>query len=213
MLLRALLALGLVVTLTGCGDDSSGSGIAHDDGAVVREAPTDVTTPEGPRSLEEDFLVVEGVWWLGTDYPRLTSPSGNRLLWSGGRSGLWISVPGLYGLWPVRLDVRRTEPRVPRWCEDVVEAPYEHHGDELRMGSFETTSDPLPLAAGSYRVRLCATGLDAAATEEEFDGEEYHVYSSRHLIQVWPAPAAPERVLREGSRWARDSRISSTSSR
>jgi hypothetical protein len=200
--LPSVVLVALLLTLSGCGEDLPP--VEHDDGAVVSEAPAPparTRAPVDPTVLEKDFVVEEGVWYLSDGrFPRITD--GHGLLHPGGSRGLWVTVPGLYGRWPVRLEVLPAEPRVARWCEDVVEAPYANRAEGISMGSFETWSRTLPLAPGSYRVRLCARGLDAAATEPEFDGSRYHVYSSRHLIQVWPAPPAPVEVVRTGSRFA-----------
>lgn len=205
VLLRAL----CVLLLAACAGDVEGPSAAHDDGAVVRELPAGTSPASSappapvPAVLEKDFLVEEGVWYLSDgDLPRIVEPEGNGLLYPGGRQGLWVSVPGLYGRWPVRLEVRGARPRVADWCEDVVEVPYAHTGSDIEMGSFESWSRSLALPPGDYRVRLCATGLDSAAQEPEFDGRRYHVYSSRHLIQLWPAAPEAEAVLRAGSRWA-----------
>jgi hypothetical protein len=40
------------------------------------------------------------------------------------------------------------------------------------------------------------------AVEDEFDGDDYRLYSSRHLFQLWPAPSAPDEVPRTTSEFA-----------
>ena len=63
----------------------------------------------------------------------------------------------------------------------------------------------MPLEPGTYRVRYCAAGLDATVAEtdeDEFDGDDYRLYSSRHLFQLWPAPRTPDEVLRTTSEFA-----------
>jgi hypothetical protein len=99
----------------------------------------------------------------------------------------------------------RLEVRVPGWCEDAVEVSYTHPTSHLSMGSFESWTDPLPLEPGTYRIRYCASGLDATVAEtaeDEFDGDDYRLYSSRHLFQLWPAASAPDQVLRTTSQFA-----------
>lgn len=55
-------------------------------------------------------------------------------------------------------------------------------------------SGALPLPAGSYRLRVSARGRDAGKAGE-FSEEVVDSY----LLQLWPAPAAPDAVLRVGS--------------
>jgi hypothetical protein len=48
----------------------------------------------------------------------------------------------------------------------------------------------LPAGAGSYRVRVCVRGRDAG--EDRGPGDPPEV----HLVQIWPAPAAAEALLK-----------------
>ena len=73
------------------------------------------------------------------------------------------------------------------------------------MWSFETWAEPWDIPAGSYRVRYCVTGLDTVAeetAEDEFEGDDYRLYSGRQLLQLWPATSAADEVIRVGSQWA-----------
>lgn len=55
---------------------------------------------------------------------------------------------------------------------------------------------PLDLEPGSYRVRYCARGMDAARdAESNYDGHVIDVY----LLQIWPGPAEPDRIIRQTS--------------
>jgi len=57
----------------------------------------------------------------------------------------------------------------------------------------------LPSGAGSYRVRVHVRGRDAGEDRGPDDPAE------EHLVQIWPAPAAPEALLKAtdqvGSMW------------
>lgn len=206
-IVRVLVAVLVAVLVVGL----LASGCSGSDGS-------DPAPPESPsqhpadtieaRSVlyDDDFLVEEGVWWLGVGYPPVPTVlpgTSNGLLGVVGPVGMWVSGPGLYGKYRVRIESAPTRPPVPRWCEDVVEVAYPHRVDGIWMGSFETQTRRLPLPPDNYRVRYCAEGLDRAATEPEFDGNRYHVYSSRHLFQLWPAPLRPDAVVRAGSDFAR----------
>jgi hypothetical protein len=52
---------------------------------------------------------------------------------------------------------------------------------------------PLSIKPGDYRVRYHAYGMDRADEDPTVD---------RYLLQLWPAPPAPDRVLRETSKHA-----------
>ena len=112
-----------------------------------------------------------------------------------------IHHPGLYGKFRTRVEIFEARPDVPGWCEDVVEVSLSTRGG-LAMGSFEYFEEPWDVTAGDYRVRLCVTGSDQAETEDEFDGDDYHTYTGRHLLQLWPAAPAPDEVVKVGSRFA-----------
>jgi hypothetical protein len=61
------------------------------------------------------------------------------------------------------------------------------------------TSGPLPeLASGTYRLRVSARGRDAGA-EGEFEGAVVDEY----VVEIWPASAAPDAIVRVGSENAR----------
>ena len=69
---------------------------------------------------------------------------------------------------------------------------------ELHLAAFDSWI-PLPAlpAPGTYRVRCSASGLDAAhQADPRLPGDPV---VDRYLLQLWPAPQAPEAVMREGS--------------
>jgi hypothetical protein len=129
----------------------------------------------------------------------------NGLVGAGAKDGIWVMGPALYGKYNVRIAAYDHRPRIPAWCEDVVEVSYEHSTDVLTMGSFETFTDDMRVPAGTYRIRYCAAGQDVAAeetAEDEFDGDDYRLYSSRHLFQLWAGPAADDAIIRTTSEFA-----------
>lgn len=215
---RGLLLLGvLLATTAACGEEQRP--ITIDDGAsapVSSRPPATSSSPVAPATLpshpvtlyDKPFSVDEGLWDIGfldaeVPFPRIFPGRTNGLLGADRRTSLVVSTPGLYGRYPTRIELHPTRPRVPSACEDVVEVPYEQVGDEVRMASFDTSTRSMVVPAGSYRVRLCVTGLDIAAQEDEFTGDDYTVYSSHYLFQLWPAAVAPARIVRTGSDWAR----------
>lgn len=208
--------LGAVVGgLSGCGDDpgrvrpSTGSRPgAGDPGA--EPLPASPAATSGVRVLYDGaWLVEEGQWWLGSAeayFDRGDIPTFRRILESVNPGSVSITIPAADGRYRTRVELREVSPAVADWCEDVAESSLEVPVGVhvVTMGSFETSEDlPVP-RAGWYRVRYCTEEQDRAAAEDAFVREGHTTtYTGRHLIQLWPAPRAGDRVLGEGSQWAR----------
>ncbi|MBB3157664.1 hypothetical protein FHS07_001348 [Microbacterium proteolyticum] len=92
------------------------------------------------------------------------------------------------GYLPFRIELHGSEPAVdPRW-EEVVEVSFTTRSDEAFLtGLMGGTSFPFPLLRGDYRVRYCAQAFGEAKHSDEA-GDSY-------LMQFWPAPPAPSRIL------------------
>ncbi|KRF14027.1 hypothetical protein ASG90_14670 [Nocardioides sp. Soil797] len=180
-------------------------------------ASDDTTAAARPVSdqrvlFDAPWVVEEGVWYIGPaeDGPDFEVPHDPRayvtgLLDTADPRYLVVHGPTLYGKYRVRLELHADRPSVPNWCEDIVEVPLKVEGRTLGMGSFETFAKPLTVPVGEYRVRYCVTGLDTAAqetAEDEFEGDDYKLYTGRHLFQFWQAPHQPAEVVRIGSNFA-----------
>lgn len=169
--------------------------------------------PAGPKPLfNGSWLVEEGVWWITTahssfpDFEDAFRGQRNGLLGAQERGTLWFFLPALYGKYRARVELLDEAPPLGRRFKDVVEVSYRARGP-LSMGSFETFGKPMPVPAGTYRVRLSATDLDRVAVETDRGefvarGLRYKTYSGLILLQFWPGPAAADEVLREGTRFA-----------
>jgi len=99
-----------------------------------------------------------------------------------------------WGAVPLRVDVHDAPPPVdPAW-QDVVEASLVTTTTALALHSFDHAVDlpPLPVA-GSYRVRYSAQGMDDAHDMTRAAAEPV---VDRYLLELWPAPPAPDAVLR-----------------
>ncbi|TCC16213.1 hypothetical protein [Kribbella speibonae] len=80
--------------------------------------------------------------------------------------------------------------------EEIVEASFRPLGETFLTG-FDSGYWPLELELVDYRARYCGWGMDAghqAAPPE--DGEPP---VDRYLLQLWPAPPEPDRVIRQTS--------------
>lgn len=209
-----LIALAVAASLCGCGDDARGarpsSGSRPGGGASYPPAvPALPAATNGVRALYDGaWLVEEGQWWLGSAeayFDRGDVPTFHRMLESVNSGSVSITIPAADGRYRTRVELRDVAPAVAPWCEDAAEASLEVPLGRraVTMGSLETFQDlPVP-KAGWYRVRYCTEEQDRAADEDAFVGEDAATYTGRHLIQVWPAPQAPDRLLRAGSDWVR----------
>ena len=95
------------------------------------------------------------------------------------------------GYVPLRIERHEAEPPPePNWTE-VVEASFTSVEDELAI-------DPnraIRWSEGFFRVRMCAVHYHHEFDEEADEPE-------RFLMQFWPAPPAPDRIVRQTSRYA-----------
>lgn len=85
-------------------------------------------------------------------------------------------------------------PLDPAW-EEVVEVSF--HPDSARSALMEWAGSAmweLGLDEVDYRVRYCAHGMDQAREKDtRTDGPQL----DRYLLQFWPAPTGPDRVLKQ----------------
>jgi hypothetical protein len=85
--------------------------------------------------------------------------------------------------------------------EDVIEASFLPATARVALVQWAgAASWPLPLASIDYRVRYSATGMDRARERDTLRAGEPLL--DRYLLQLWPAPLAPDAVIRETSRCA-----------
>ncbi|ARQ70748.1 hypothetical protein [Streptomyces marincola] len=83
--------------------------------------------------------------------------------------------------------------------EDIVEVSFLPATDDVVLMELEGRRDlpPLALDEVSHRVRYCGTGMDAAhRLDMRLDGQPQ---TDRYLLQFWPAPPAPDRVVKQTS--------------
>ncbi|WP_133411978.1 hypothetical protein [Vallicoccus soli] len=110
-------------------------------------------------------------------------------------------VTGLHsGPVPLRIEAHDEEPPDDGGWEDVVEVSYAPVQADVALVTFQDWEGfTLPGTQG-LRVRWCASGMDTAQEQDtRLEGEPA---PDRYLLQLWPAPPAPDAVLRVGSRAA-----------
>ena len=116
--------------------------------------------------------------------------------------GLLQMSTGLHtGMVPVRVELLDVEPAVDEAWEEVVEASFTTTVATLQLAEFQDAQELPPLPAeGTFRARYSAIGMDAASRADTRMDDEPAL--DRYLLQLWPAPAAPDRVLRQTSKTA-----------
>ncbi|WIX97890.1 hypothetical protein QRX60_27830 [Amycolatopsis mongoliensis] len=82
-------------------------------------------------------------------------------------------------------------------AEDVVEASFRAEGRAMLVTWGGEDWWDLELAPGDYRVRYSGTGMDAGREQDTRVGGEPE--RDRYLLQFWPAPPAPDAVVRQSS--------------
>ncbi|ALE81368.1 hypothetical protein WY02_26725 [Pseudonocardia sp. AL041005-10] len=116
--------------------------------------------------------------------------------------GQLVLITGLHtGNVPVTVELHDTAPPVPD-APDVVEVSFPiTRGPVGLFSGFVDDHADLGLPPGFYRVRYSADGMDAArAMDCRIDDASA---LDDYLLQFWPAPAEPDRVVRTGSEIAR----------
>ncbi|WP_018683566.1 hypothetical protein [Actinokineospora enzanensis] len=94
------------------------------------------------------------------------------------------------------IEAHETEPSVGDEWEEVVEASFLPAGPVMLVAWAGERSWPLDLESVSYRVRYCGRGLDEDSWP---DLDEEPRVVEHYLLQFWPAPPEPDRIVRESS--------------
>ena len=165
---------------------------------------------DGDASVHYGFLWFDAVGGTAYETDLMDARAGqtNGLL-GAVEPGVLSMVTGMHsGLVALRVEVLDTPPTDVEDWEDVVEASIDVRSTDVVMSAFEWgTSFTLP-APGWYRARWSDSGMDAGRQHERYEAAEPVV--ERCLLQLWPAPPAPDAVLREtsahASYWHREAR-------
>lgn len=120
----------------------------------------------------------------------------NGLCGAGDPGMLFLVTSTHTGSIPVRVSLWDSEPDLGDW-PDIVEASLVPHGDGGLLPWGENPVVEFPLPAESYRVRWNCRGMDVSAAEPhvEFGFPSPDSYE----LMLWPAPVAPDRIVRQGS--------------
>ncbi|MFD4656939.1 hypothetical protein ACFWP2_15085 [Kitasatospora sp. NPDC058444] len=114
---------------------------------------------------------------------------------------LWLTTGLHTGSVGFTVEVHEQAPPVDQDWEDVVEISFRPATDRSLLVEWAGgTVRELDLAETDYRVRYCARGIDEGHRRDTGTPDEPQ--ADRYLLQFWPAPPAPDRVLRQSSRTA-----------
>lgn len=123
-----------------------------------------------------------------TDLDAPWADESNGLCGAGIPGVLELQVGTHTGWAPFRIELHETEPVLGSQWEEVVEVSFTTTCDEAYLlGLMGDNECRFPLPRGKYRVRYCARGFDEAHQGDEA-GDSY-------LLQFWPAPPAPARII------------------
>lgn len=114
---------------------------------------------------------------------------------------LWLNTGLHTGDVGFTVEVRDQAPPLdPKW-EDVVEVSFRPASERTALVQWAgEDSWDLDLEETDHRVRYCAQGMDRAGETDTRSADEPQL--DRYLLQFWPAPPEPDRVLKETSRTA-----------
>ena len=107
-------------------------------------------------------------------------------------TGLWM------GAVPVRVEALDRAPSSAGDWEEVVEVSLTAGTTQYGLSAFDSGAEVTLPAPGSYRVRWSASGMQEASAGPDVRMDDDPALD-RYLLQLWPAPPAPDAVLRQTS--------------
>jgi hypothetical protein len=114
--------------------------------------------------------------------------------------GLWLTTSSPYGGLGFTAEVHDEPPTVDEFWEDIVEVSFTPASERVTLREWAGWySWPLALDPMPYRVRYSAAHMDEARFARETPKE---LKPDCYLLQFWPGVSAPDRVLKQTSRFA-----------
>ncbi|MFF8875479.1 hypothetical protein [Streptomyces massasporeus] len=114
---------------------------------------------------------------------------------------LWLNTGLHTGGVGFTVEVRDQAPPLDPVWEEVVEVSFRPASQRSALVQWAgEDSWDLDLEQTDHRVRYCASGMDRAKEMDTRSSDEPQL--DRYLLQFWPAPPEPDRVLKETSRTA-----------
>jgi hypothetical protein len=98
-----------------------------------------------------------------------------------------------------RVEMHDSPPAVEALWEEIVEVSVELPAGSMQLATFDDWHDLPVMAPGWHRARYCALAMDKGRDADPPEG----LAEDRYLLVLWPAPFAPEVVVRQTSATAR----------
>jgi hypothetical protein len=136
--------------------------------------------------------------WSGPDYPLLEQAFAGQTngLCGAAWPGALFMITGLHtGRVRFTVESHDEQPHDDDGWEDVVEVSFTPASSRIVLAQWAgEASWPLDLAEIGFRARYCGNGMDdGRAADTILYGEPSR---DRYMLQFWPAPVAPDRVLK-----------------
>ena len=130
------------------------------------------------------------------DFDRFFAGQANGLVGAADATGVYVNLARRSGGSGVRVELCERRGALHEQWEDVVEVSVAvPEGAHPRWATWAgEDGGPLALPPGTYRLRVSARGRDEGRDGEFADGVVDH-----YLLELWPAPAEPDAVIRVGS--------------
>lgn len=197
---RHLLALLTILALVACSNETN----VADDGGQSGES--DVSTELLDGVVETDYGQFDLYWspdYIGYDGSddRYFAGQVNGLVGAGDPGGVYVTLARRSGGSSVRIVLHDIEPPLTEEWEDVVEVSTLVAEDaQPGWGTWaQESGGRLAIPPGDYRLRVSARGRDAGRGDGEFADDVVDFY----LLELWPAPATEDLIVRSGSKDAR----------
>lgn len=135
----------------------------------------------------------------------------NGLCGAGHPGRLWLATGLHTGNVPFTVEAHDRPPEAGEAWEEIVEVSFRPGPDEVLLLDWGGSGPrrKLDVDRVDYRVRYCASGMDAGHAANVRMDDEPEI--DRYLLQLWPAPPGPDRVVKQTSlaaaywhRFARD---------
>src|SRR6266545_1015493 len=185
--------VGWTVHHCGCGRED-GVGVASEGAAVRTLMSSDVWVHYGQiyvRSRQADLRVPD---------PELHEYFAGQQngLCGGAVPGCLFLITGLHtGTVGMVVELHDHPPAQDDSWEEIVEVSFRSAGEASLVGWAGEWQWPLDVIETDYRVRYCATGMDAGRAGDTRADDEPEL--DHYLLQFWPGSPGPDRVVKQTS--------------